>query len=174
VLARSHVPLAISAWCVTAVLISLPTVPLLVGIPFAAFGGLLPDIDHPGSTLGRKLPLASNIIRIFLGHRGFTHSLMALAGCIWGLYYLKANGLLTDTTITSLTGAGAAALLLGIVSHLMADGMTKSGVPLLWPWNRTFRSPIALTTGSVVETMVTVVLVSASLLFVGHHYNLLH
>jgi inner membrane protein len=173
-LARSHMPLAVSAWCVTAVALGLSVVPLLVGLPFAAVGGLLPDIDHPGSTLGRKLPLISHLIRMFLGHRGFTHSLLALAGSLWGLYYLDVHGVLHAVSLTSATGAGCASLLIGSVSHLMADAMTKSGVPLLWPWNRVFRSPVALTTGSWVETVVTVILVGAAMLYVGHHYDLLH
>ena len=52
------------------------------------FGSLVPDLDHPGSVLGREAPLISSGITLFLGHRGPMHSILAAltvwAGA-WGL-----------------------------------------------------------------------------------------
>ena len=49
-------------------------------IPAALLTSLLPDIDHPKSVLGQRLRwIALPIARAF-GHRGFTHSLLAIAG----------------------------------------------------------------------------------------------
>src|SRR5690242_13202124 len=41
-------------------------------------GALIPDIDHTGSSIGRKIPLIDNIISSVFGHRSFTHSLLFL------------------------------------------------------------------------------------------------
>ncbi len=39
-------------------------------------GALLPDIDEPNSSIGRKTIGLSNILNIIFGHRGITHSLL--------------------------------------------------------------------------------------------------
>jgi len=88
----------------------------------ALLGSLLPDIDTPKSSLGRLLPFLSIPIERRWGHRTLTHSLLLVAGlglvCL-PLYFLHG----------SLYGA----LLIGIISHLMADCATLSGVPLFYP-----------------------------------------
>lgn len=38
------------------------------------WGSLLPDIDHPESTFGKKIPIISNLISATGGHRGITHA----------------------------------------------------------------------------------------------------
>ena len=38
------------------------------------WGSLLPDIDHPESTFGKKVPFISNLISATGGHRGITHA----------------------------------------------------------------------------------------------------
>ncbi len=85
-------------------------------------GSLLPDIDSPRSSVGRILPFISIPIERRWGHRTVTHCLLAtgllavvlLPVCFW------------KTTVY-------AALLLGYLSHLLADCATKSGVPLFHP-----------------------------------------
>lgn len=39
----------------------------------AAFGSLIPDLDHAGAELSKKYKLASSIVRMFADHRGATH-----------------------------------------------------------------------------------------------------
>ncbi len=63
----------------------------------ATFGALLPDIDHKGSEVGKKLKPISNIVCKNTQHRGFTHTfvctfivsmfLFGLVGIIKSLYY---------------------------------------------------------------------------------------
>jgi len=44
---------------------------------------MMPDIDHPQSAFGKRvLPLSIPIATVF-GHRGITHSLLAVAGMSW-------------------------------------------------------------------------------------------
>ncbi len=53
-------------------------------VPAALASALLPDLDHPKSVLGQRLPWISKPLSRLFGHRGFTHSLLAVAAAIWG------------------------------------------------------------------------------------------
>lgn len=88
----------------------------------AVIGGLLPDIDTPQSAIGRMLPPLSSWMERKLGHRGATHSLLALV----------VLGLITLPVIT-ITPLGWTALLIGYFSHLFLDTLNKTGVPLFYP-----------------------------------------
>ena len=57
-------------------------------VPSAVLTCLLPDIDHPKSFLGQRLKWISKPIARAFGHRGFTHSLLAVFGLLT-LFYLK-------------------------------------------------------------------------------------
>lgn len=111
-------------------------------------GALLPDIDHPHSWLGRRILLVSRPIALVFGHRGITHSLLALLG----VCYAALNCL----TLTEL--GPALPLVLGVcagyASHLAGDWLTPKGVPLLWPWRRRFAAPLQLLRGQWAESLV--------------------
>lgn len=117
--AGSHVIVGLAAWSGAAALLGLPA-----GGPgaavLAAAGALLPDIDHPRSWAGRRLRIISVPLSGIVGHRGVTHSLLAAAAC---LALLASHG----------WGGQAAPLMIGYLSHLLADACTAGGVPLLWP-----------------------------------------
>ncbi|GLY62267.1 membrane protein [Pectobacterium carotovorum subsp. carotovorum] len=104
-------------------------------IPGALLTALLPDIDHPKSVLGQRLKwLSSPIARLF-GHRGFTHSLLATAA---GIFFIQTR-LPPDWPIPT---DAYHAMIVGYLSHILADMLTPSGVPLLWPCRWRFRLPI--------------------------------
>lgn len=105
----------------------------------AAIASLLPDIDHPNSWMGRRLPFLSRPLAAIFGHRGLTHSLLAVA-LLLGLGFYGLGG-------------WAAPLVVGYLSHIAADGLTPQGVPLLWPSRRRFSLPIC-TTGGMVEYII--------------------
>ena len=102
-------------------------------VPMALASALLPDLDHPQSLLGRQLPWISGPLSRLFGHRGFTHSLLAVGMGVWGLAQVEAPWLLS--------GAVKDALIVGYLSHLLGDWLTPMGIPLLWPWRRRFRLP---------------------------------
>ena len=102
-------------------------------VPMALASALLPDLDHPRSLLGRQLPWISGPLSRLFGHRGFTHSLLAVGMGVWGLAQVEAPWLLA--------GAVKDALIVGYLSHLLGDWLTPMGIPLLWPWRRRFRLP---------------------------------
>lgn len=103
------------------------------GIPdYAAVvvGALLPDIDHPRSQFGRLVPFISIPVANVFGHRGLTHSLLAVVVFMAILFQTMENfGQAAPSTV-------AAALCFGYLSHILADFCTISGVPLLWPYRR--------------------------------------
>jgi len=111
---------------------------------------LMPDIDHHGSTITRKLgPLGTLLSwvarKVSLAvytltkshtdtpaaggeHRGLTHT--AVAAVI--------NGVLLWLLLDRVAGVDSAfayglALAAGIVTHIVGDGITAQGVPLFWP-----------------------------------------
>lgn len=92
----------------------------------AAAGGLaalLPDIDHPAAPLRRKLGLVGHVGLFWMKHRGITHTLIALEVVTLAAWMILPVDL-------------ALAVSAGYLSHLLADMMTVSGLPLLWPYKR--------------------------------------
>lgn len=147
-MAGSHVVLGAALWAVTAKLTGAPAADPQA-LAAAALGALLPDIDHPQSWAGRKMKPISVPLALVVGHRGVTHSLLAVLAC---LGVLAVMGL----------GWAAAPVVLGYLSHLAGDALTPSGVPLLWPSRRRFTLNLCRT-GSLIE----IVLVAAIALVGG-------
>ncbi len=107
-------------------------------IPAAIITCLLPDIDHPKSLLGQRLTWISKPIARMFGHRGFTHSLLAVFASL-ALLYIHVP---IDATIP---GDVLQGMVVGYVSHIIADMLTPAGVPLLWPCRWRFRLPLIVT-----------------------------
>ncbi|MGZ8256636.1 MAG: metal-dependent hydrolase [Gallionella sp.] len=117
-------------------------------------GAYLPDIDHPKSAFGsRVLPLSIPISAVF-GHRGITHSLIAVVGVSWLMWWALHQSHFEQGFATPLV-AGIAA---GYLSHLVGDFFTNSGIPLLYPIRRRFVSPLKLCTGDAREYVLAVLM----------------
>lgn len=125
-------------------------------IAAAALGALLPDLDAAHSTvkylrLGKRFQpflLPARVLSRQFGHRGPLHSLAGVT-FLWLCFGLPL--------LLWLGWQPALALALGMLSHLLGDASTQSGVPLLYPrrgrWHllpKGFR----LTTGSPEEETV--------------------
>lgn len=98
----------------------------------AMIGGVLPDIDHPKSTVGRKVPFLSHPISAVFGHRGITHSLIMTIAILFVLY------IATQFPDYQQYKPLVAPLCIGYLSHILGDMMTPSGVPLLWPHKKNY------------------------------------
>jgi inner membrane protein len=111
----------------------------------AALGSLAPDLDSPKSYLGRRVRPVSWTVKSLVGHRGFTHSL--LASCLVFLSLAAAR--------QYHPGWFSYFMALGIsyLSHVFADWLTTEGVPLFWPDQRRFRSPLSFRTGGLFEQL---------------------
>lgn len=142
-MAGSHIVVGAALWAVCAKLGGgNPAEPQALAA--AAMGALLPDIDHPQSWAGRKLRPISVPLSMLVGHRGVTHSAIAVLAGLAVLMLVE-------------TGWLVAPVVVGYLSHLLADSLTPSGVPLLWPSRRRFTLNLCQT-GSITEIgLVTVI-----------------
>lgn len=131
---------------------------------FVAFGanmigGLLPDIDDKTADIWDKIRGGSLLARIVKpligGHRMMSHSLigMAIVGYL-SHYTLQYIGtvLLVDINIVWW------ALMIGYMSHLVADSLTTEGVPWLLPVPIRFGFPplktFRIKTGGIAENAI--------------------
>jgi inner membrane protein len=115
----------------------------LVGSVVACdIGAMLPDIDDAGNKLWDLLPQGKSVAkilrRIFYKHRTLTHSLFGLFGVYkffqWLLpKFLNPNFVNPNIIIVS--------LMIGYISHLIGDALTKEGLPLLFPLKISFGFP---------------------------------
>lgn len=113
----------------------------------ATGSALLPDIDHPQSWVGRRTLLISRPLAAVFGHRGFTHSILAVVACFVLLHWRGLGRAVVDPVVV------------GYLSHLGADLLTSSGLPLAWPLRWRFAIPLCRT-GSPVELIIVAVVVA--------------
>lgn len=141
--ARSHLPFACTCWWLVATAVDEPIT--MANTTIAALSGLLPDIDHPQSTVGRRIRFISVPIAKIFGHRGFTHSLLAIFLMLAVLAYHPSLEAYADWSMP---------LAVGYLSHLLGDALTPSGVPLFYPYKKNFSLNL-FKTGSWWETAFT-------------------
>lgn len=145
-MAGSHVALGAAAWMLAAPHFGQDAL-RPAGLALAVAGSLLPDIDHPKSWAGRRLRPVSDLVAAVFGHRGVTHSLLALAGCWAVLRY------------GTLPRGWAAPVATGYLSHLLADLLTPGGLRLAWPLRGTWSLPLCRS-GSPFEPLVVALAMS--------------
>jgi inner membrane protein len=139
-MAGSHVVVGIAAWTLVAPHFGLsPLDPVALG--FTILGSLLPDIDHPSSWVGRRVPVISRAAAAILGYRGVTHSALAVLVCLTVLRGQGFSRVVID------------ALVIGYLSHLGADLLTSSGLRLAWPSRKRQVIPLCRT-GSSGESLI--------------------
>lgn len=105
------------------------------------FSALLPDIDHPNSILGRRCRPISCALHHWCGHRSITHSIVGvllLLGLCIGIGSLAlalggSQGIIFSASSQAMLHLALYSLLFGYTLHLLADSLTKEGIPLLWP-----------------------------------------
>lgn len=116
---------------------------IFLGIPLIAggwVGGLMPDIDHPNSTMGRRLWFLSRPINKIFGHRGFTHTILGLILSTLGIFLLSFLVPPAQTYISELITMFAIGYGLGYANHLFLDSLNPTGTPLFFPFtSKSFR-----------------------------------
>jgi membrane-bound metal-dependent hydrolase YbcI (DUF457 family) len=96
----------------------------LLGFPLVAIAAYAPDLDHSGSTAGRKVgKFGSKAIRKAMGgHRGGTHSaVIVYAAYVFAGWFLYGSEW------------AATAVAIGWAAHIFTDLLTVQGVKLFWP-----------------------------------------
>jgi len=120
--------------------LAVPTV--IVALVANLVGTLLPDIDQASNRLWDMIPGGNEIgkllKRVLMGHRTVSHSLIGIMVVYWGMGWLL-NRLLNNNFVN--INAVFMALMIGYISHLVADGLTEEGLPLLWPIKWKFGIP---------------------------------
>ena len=110
---------------------------LLLGV----IGGLLPDIDARHSEISDQAGCVGWFIRLFVRHRGLTHE-PALTALLLVLCWRTPYAL---------------ALAIGYACHLLADGLTKEGLPFLHRWRlHLLPRRLRFTTGTFPEYAICV------------------
>jgi inner membrane protein len=160
---RTHDLAAITALGAVVLIMPLPVISLgtgLVALLANQLGGIAPDIDQPTAPLWRNLPVGGIIGRIIDktlgGHRFITHSILGLA--LFGTIVHFILRFLQPVMPHINTGYVWWAFMIGMVSHLIMDTLTKEGVPWLLPLPVKFGFPplksLRITTGKRVETYI--------------------
>ncbi len=98
-----------------------------------ALAGLLPDIDSPGSTIGRRVWPVSSFVNATARHRGVTHTVWFCLAASLGLgalspvagVYVMRHFHLSAWPAAWLVGT---LVLLGALTHLVLDACTVSGI----------------------------------------------
>lgn len=134
---RAGVVTSLTAWTISLPLAAADPKGAAAGYVVVVLGSALPDMDHPGSTVGRYVPRWFQ--RLLGGHRMGAHSIFAI-GAAWWL----AGYLLDNTSVAN-------AIAIGWAVHISLDLMTRGRVGLLYPLvKRKFRIG-RMVTGSVAE-----------------------
>ena len=120
---HTHAVAGAAAGACAALVLHAPAGLLPVAVILGAVTALLPDVDEPGSTVNRHLPVLGPLLGRSLRHRTVTHSALTLAGLL-----LLAHLLLPHVPMRWLL-VGAA----GYGSHLACDLLTPAGIELFWP-----------------------------------------
>lgn len=181
--ARTHDIAAFTA--LTIWILAVPPGTITLGTAFVAvlanqIGGIAPDIDQPTAPFWRNLPVGRYFGKIFGalvgGHRFFLHSLLGVASFAGAALLLLRflHPLMSHIDI----GFVWVAFIVGMLSHLLMDTLTKEGVPWLLPLPHKFGLPPIrawrITTGKKVESVIVlpglIVLVTW---LCASHYNTL-
>jgi membrane-bound metal-dependent hydrolase YbcI (DUF457 family) len=122
-------------------------------------GALVPDLDQATNRLWDLLPVGNLVGKLFrnllLQHRTISHSLLGVYLFNLFLHFLIPrlfNPAYVDFQIIIYS------LLIGLVSHLVADSLTKEGIPLFFPLPVKLGIPpfksLRITTGKLFENLI--------------------
>jgi len=142
----------------------------------ASLLSLLPDIDHPESTIGRIFSPLSKYIQRKYGHRTVTHSIFAIMFVSAVLLPLLLIPRLLQWGGPFWTGLYAAALL-AFSSHVFIDLFNKSGVRIFAPFSQkeyiSFRTPtLRILVSSWQEYMLLFVIVFFAFTVTGEGFSI--
>lgn len=132
----------------------------LIGAVIAAdIGATVPDMDGGANRLWHLLPAGEKtgkvLRRIFYKHRTLSHSILGTFAVYKFLEWLLPKFLNPEFIDPQLI---LISVMVGYISHLLADSMTEEGLPLLFPLKITFGIPpiksLRIKTGKWFENFV--------------------
>ncbi|MGM0368908.1 MAG: metal-dependent hydrolase [Bacillota bacterium] len=132
----------------------------------AMIGSLLPDLDHAQSKAGKFFWFISKPLKLIgIKHRGLTHSLIGVV-----LFGLLSKQLVVHNWIELVLWHG---LMIGYVSHLIADMMNVQGLPLLFPIKKRFKFHSNISTNSWQEQFLVSLIIISIVIIILHERNYL-
>jgi inner membrane protein len=180
---RTHDAAALTALIVATILYppaSLTLATALIALLANQIGGITPDVDQPTAPFWRNLPAEGLFGKLFDklsgGHRFLTHSIIGAAAFCWLAHWLLVflHPIMPHVNITLVWYA----FVIGIISHLIMDTLTKEGVPWLLPIPIKFGLPpikdLRITTGKSIEMLIIFPgLLVLDVWLIAHHYRAL-
>lgn len=178
--ARTHDLAAITAFGV--MVLSQPSKTMSLGTALIAvlanqLGGIAPDIDQPVAPFWRNLPIGGFFGRVIGkmmgGHRFITHSILGLVLFGFGVRALLAflHPIMPNVDADFVW----LAFMIGMISHLVMDTLTKEGVPWLLPLPIKFGFPpvraMRVTTGKISEGIIFVLILLFDIVYFGVNYS---
>lgn len=149
---HTHILIGLGAGLLVAAAASAAPGDAVALVAVAGASALMPDIDHPGGLIRGRLGVVGHVGLFWLSHRGLTHTL-----AVWGLLTLAA--------LVWLPVPLAAALAAGYGSHILADMLTRAGLPVLWPVSsRSFHllpRLLRVKTGGFIEAVIGAAVLAA-------------
>lgn len=143
---RHHMLSGVVSGSLVAVAGGLPPATAVPFVGITAAGSLLPDIDHPNSTVSRFFlwpgRMLAAIISAIFGHRTLTHSVLGIGLLSAGLAF-----------VPQIPTFCYVAVILGCVTHVLGDMLTVAGVPVFWPHKRVIKIG-RMRTGGYFEELV--------------------
>lgn len=134
---RTHDLAAFAALSYVVATQNIPQMSLATGIVALSanlIGGLAPDIDQPTSTFWSRIPVGNIIGRavhpLLGGHRFISHSIFGII--LFGFLVKFFLNLISGVLIVDMNVIWWA-FMIGYVSHLIMDTLTRDGVPWLFP-----------------------------------------
>lgn len=138
-------------------------------------GSTIPDLDQAGNRLYKLLPagqyLGKILRKFFLGHRTLSHSILGLI-----LFNYVTKFLLNIFLNPSYINLNIVyiAIMIGYVSHLLGDAITKEGIPIFFPLKIKIGFPpvegLRITTGKFIENIIILPGVAAYIFwFIGRY-----
>jgi inner membrane protein len=154
----------------------LNTQTLIASIFLITLGSLTPDLDSQENKLYTLIPIGHKLFseigeRAFGKHRSISHSLIGITIFGYVSHFLiykipPENGFWLDALWYS--------YFVSLVSHLVADALTKDGIPLLWPIKWKFGFPplkgLRMRTGGFVEIFIVRTLILVYLCGLTYFY----
>lgn len=181
--ARTHDVAALAAltiWIISAPPENITVATALTALLANQLGGIAPDIDQPTAPFWRNIPVGRYLGKVFGalvgGHRFFLHSLFGVVvfsgAVLLLLEFLRPIMPNVDIQLVWV------AFILGMVSHLVMDTLTKEGVPWLLPFPFKIGFPPIrswrVTTGKKAENLVVLPMLLAIIMWLcAAHYDVL-
>lgn len=140
---------------------------LAIYIYFSYLGALFPDIDMRGSYISKRYPILYKKIGSKFKHRGFTHSLIFIS---FLCYIFDLLIKFTDSNIVFLCLSSG--FIVGYISHLCLDIITKEGIQVFYPICINF-SLLPIKTSSKSEKIIYKMLNFIFIFLLGYRFYIL-